>query len=221
MSADVGGRPSTGHMFTGDQIETRSFQIIDELLAGADQTQPEWPVIRRIVHATGDPAIAEHVRIHPQALAAGITALRAGRPIIADVRMVAVGINRRLATQLGCTVVCAIDDPAVAELARADGVTRGVAAMRHLSATLPGAVVAIGNAPTALSALLDYVAAGNPPPALIVGTPVGFVGAAESKAALVQSSGSLVPYITVAGPRGGSGMAVAAVNALLQLAAQE
>ncbi|MHB1131086.1 MAG: precorrin-8X methylmutase [Chloroflexota bacterium] len=217
----MGGRPSVGHMFTGEQIETRSFQIIDELLAGADQTRPEWPVIRRIVHATGDPTIAEDVRVHPQAVAAGIESLRAGRPIIADVRMVAGGISRRLATRFGCTVVCAIGDPVVAELARADGVTRSVAAMRHLSATLPGAVVAIGNAPTALFALLDYLAAGNPPPALIVGTPVGFVGAAESKAALVQSSGSLVPYITVVGPRGGSALAVAAVNALLHLAAQE
>ncbi|MCL4466291.1 MAG: precorrin-8X methylmutase [Chloroflexi bacterium] len=199
-------------------IETRSFAIIAGLLSSFDQSRPEWPLIRRIAHSTGDPAIADHVRVHAQAVAAGIQALRAGRPILTDVKMVAAGINLRLTATLGCEVVCAIDDPAVAELARRHGTTRSAASINHLAYRLPAAIVAIGNAPTALFALLDYLDAGNAPPALVVGTPVGFVGAAEAKAALVGKAYAQVPYITVEGTRGGSAIAAAAVNALLRLA---
>ena len=201
-----------------DMIEPRSFAIIAELLADFDQTEPEWPVVQRIVHTTGDPAVACQIRIHERAVAAGTQALRSGRPILTDVKMVAAGISRGLASQFGCEVLCAIDDPAVAEIARAQRTTRGVASVRHLADRVPGAVVAIGNAPTALFALLDCLDGGLPPPALVVGTPVGFVGAAEAKAELVRRTH--LPYVTIEGTRGGSSIAAATVNALLRLAAK-
>ncbi len=203
-----------------DQIESRSFEIIASILPDLDQAAPEWPIVRRIVHTTGDPSIAGLLRIHPKAVESGVRALREGRTIITDVKMLAAGINRRLADRLGCEVMCAIDDPATVELAQERGITRGAAAIVHLRSRIPGAVVAIGNAPTALFALLDSLDNGLAPPALVVGTPVGFVGAAESKSELVQMAPP-VPYITVEGTRGGSTIAVATVNALLKLAIKE
>jgi precorrin-8X/cobalt-precorrin-8 methylmutase len=208
-----------GHrLLAPEGIEARSFAIINELLPGFDHSQPEWPLIQRIVHTTGDPAIADGIKVHPQAVEAGIRALRAGQPILTDVKMVAAGISRVLAAKLGCEIVCAIDEPAVQAMARERGITRSEAAMRHLSSRMPGAVVAIGNAPTALFALLDYLDAQQPPPALIIGTPVGFVGATEAKAELYSRTPASVPYITLLGTRGGSATAAAAVNALLRLA---
>lgn len=202
-----------------DQIEARSFEIIEGLLPDLDQSAPEWPIVRRIVHTTGDPSIAQLLSIHPKAVESGVRALREGRTIVTDVKMLAAGINRKLAARLGCEIVCAIDEPAAVELAREQGITRGAAAMIHLRPRIPGAVVAIGNAPTALFALLDLMEDGIAAPAVIVGTPVGFVGAAESKAELVQVTPP-VPYVTVKGTRGGSTIAVAAINALLILAVQ-
>lgn len=203
-----------------EQIEARSFEIISGLLPGIDQTRPEWHVLRRIVHATGDPDIAPAVKFHPTAIEAGVRALCSGCPIIVDVAMVAAGINRRLAGQLGCEVLCAIADPAVVAMARDQGLTRGAAAMRFLSPRIQGAVVAIGNAPTALFSLLETMEGGLEPPALVVGTPVGFVGATESKLELVKRGETGLSYLTIEGTRGGSAAAVAAVNALLRLAVE-
>lgn len=216
------GDPLPGRRPLGpEQIEARSFEIISELLPDLDRSRPEWPVIRRIVHATGDPSIAPLVRVHPLAIEAGRRALRSGCPIITDVTMVVAGIDRRAAAAFGCEVICAVAEPAVAEVAREQRTTRGAAAIRHLSSRLPGSVVAIGNAPTALFELLDALNAGLPAPALIVGTPVGFVGAAEAKAELTKRGDLDVPYITVEGTRGGSAIAVASVNALLRLAVND
>jgi len=201
------------------EIETRSFEIISGLLPHVDQRRLDWPVIQRVVHSTGDPTIAHSLRIHPNAVQAALVALRGGRPIITDVRMVAAGISKRLAAKLGCEVVCAIDDPNVADLATRQGITRGAAAMVLLAGQMDAATVAIGNAPTALFALRDLIRSRNANPALIIGTPVGFVGAAEAKAELVALADTGVPYITLEGTRGGSAVAVAAVNALLRLAA--
>lgn len=201
------------------EIETRSFEIIAGLLPHVDQRRLDWPVIQRAVHSTGDPTIADSLRIHPDAVQAALVALRGGRPIITDVRMVAAGISKRLAAKLGCEVVCAIDNPNVADLATRQGITRGAAAMVLLAGQMDAAIVAIGNAPTALFALLDLIRSLNANPALVIGTPVGFVGAAEAKAELVALADTGVPYITLEGTRGGSAIAVAAVNALLRLAA--
>ena len=210
----------TLHALGPDDIQARSFEIIAELLPDYDQAAPEWPIVRRIVHATGDPSIARLLRIHSRAVESGLTALTAGCPIITDVRMVSSGINRSLAGRLGCEVLCAVDDPTVAEIATKQKITRSAAAIINLSSRIPGAIVAIGNAPTALFALLRLLEGGSGAPALVVGTPVGFVGAAESKADLVRAASPTLPFITVEGTRGGSSIADAAVNALLQLAAQ-
>ncbi|MBI2908463.1 MAG: precorrin-8X methylmutase [Chloroflexi bacterium] len=200
----------------GEHIQTRSFEIVAGLLPGLDQAAPEWPIIRRIVHSTGDPAIAGSIRFHREAVHKGLEALWRGQPIVTDVKMVSVGISSSLTARLGCQVLCAIDDLAVQELARERNITRSAAAMVHLSSMTPGAVVAIGNAPTALFALLEGIENGRGAPALVVGTPVGFVGAAEAKARLIERRS--IPYITIEGTRGGSAMAVAAVNALLRMA---
>ncbi len=199
-------------------IEERSFQIIDRLVPGdllpADPA--DRAVAKRIIHAAGDPGLAPLIAIAPGAVAGGVAALRRGCPILTDVRMVAVGVSRDLAGKFGNPIVCLLDDARVPAKARAEGTTRAVAAVRLRAADLAGAVVAIGNAPTALLALLDLVDAGvGGCPALVVGIPVGFVNAAEAKEELV---GRKVPYITVRGHRGGSPLAAAAVNALLKLA---
>ena len=202
------------------QIEARSLEIVSKLLPGFDRSQPEWPLLQRMVHATGDPSVAHLLRIHPRAVEAGVRALRSGCAIITDVGMVSAGISHSIAASLGCEIVCAIAEPAVIRLAQEQGITRSAAAMRYLSARLAGSIVAIGNAPTALLAVLDALDAGFAVPALIVGTPVGFVGAAEAKAELATRAEPTVPYITLEGTRGGSAIAVAAVNALLRLAAK-
>ncbi len=197
------------------EIEERSFRILDGLLPRLDCSPSERQVIARIAHAAGDADVARAVRLHPRAVEAAIAALKAGASIYTDVRMVAVGVSQPLLKHFGCEVHCAIADPRVAARAQADGTTRAIAAMRHFAPGLTGAVVAIGNAPTALLALLDMVDAGDVRPAVIVGMPVGFVAAPESKAELALRD---VPYITVEGPRGGSAMAAATLNALLLLA---
>ncbi len=175
----------------------------------------EREMMLRLVYAAGDPAIAGSVRIHPDAIECAVNALHAGRTIVTDVKMVRAGIDRRRTASLGCPVVCAIDAPEVVERAAAGGVPRAVEAMRYLATELDGGIAVIGNAPTALLSLLDLIDAGQVRPAVVVGMPVGFVAAAESKAELVKRD---VPFITVEGPRGGSPLAVSAVNTLLRRA---
>ncbi len=198
-------------------IEVRSFEIVEGLLPTVAWSEEERRVAVRVIHAAGDPSLAADLRFSPGAVCAGVAALRAGRPIFTDVGMVAAGISRALAGRLGSTVRCLLEAPGVADLAAAEGTTRAAAAVRLAASDLGGAVVAVGNAPTALLALLDLIDAGAPAPALIVGMPVGFVSAAESKAELAARR---APHITLLGTRGGSPLAAAAVNALLRLAAE-
>lgn len=198
-----------------DAIEIKSFAMVEELLPPDLQCTPsEREVIKRMIHAAGDPSIVRDIRIHPEAVAAGLAALQAGATIFTDVQMVHSGINKLGAGKYGCAVECIIDAPAVVVKARAEGTTRAVAAVRLTAPRLAGGIVAIGNAPTALLELLDQIDAGLTPPALVVGMPVGFVAAAESKDELVQRG---VPYISLLGWRGGSAVCVAAVNALLRV----
>ncbi len=166
----------------------------------------------RVIHACGMVDVAADLAFSPGAGTAGRTALTNGAPILCDAKMVAFGITR---TRLpaGNEVICTLDDPAVPALAREMGNTRSAAALELWRPHLEGSVVAIGNAPTALFHLIDMIAAGAPRPALILGMPVGFVGAAESKA-LLASAAHGVPFVVVHGRRGGSAMAAAAVNAL-------
>lgn len=198
----------------GPEIERRSLELSDVALTGTPWRGRDRAVARRMVYSAGDPEIAPLIRIHPRAVEAGVAALRAGRTIFCDVKMVTDGINRSIARRCGCEIQTAIDDPAVFERSRASGYPRAAEAMLHLGAALDGCVVAIGNAPTALLALLDLADADVARPAVIVGIPVGFVAATEAKEALAARE---VPYVTVAGTRGGTPLAVAAVNALLLL----
>ena len=173
------------------------------------------PLALRLVHAAGDSAILDDLAWSRGAVAAGRRALAAGAPILVDSAMVAAGISgERLVA--GNAILCTLHDPKTAGLAAALGTTRSAAAVELWRAHLAGAVVAIGNAPTALFRLLEIIAEGAAKPALVLGFPVGFVGAGEAKAALAVV-GQSTPYVTLHGRRGGSALAAAAVNALASI----
>ncbi len=193
-------------------IEQRSMEIVDKLLPPSlNISEEERLVVRRIVHAGGDPQLAPLIKFSPSAISSGLSAIARGSPIFTDVRMVAAGINERLLERCGCSLSCAMDETRGLE----PDTTRAAAAMRRLGTRLNGAIVAIGNAPTALLALLELIDNDGIRPALVVGMPVGFVQAKESKDELIKRD---IPYITITGNRGGSAVAVATVNALLKMA---
>ena len=166
----------------------------------------------RVIHACGMPEIVSDLAFSPNAGAAGRAALEAGAPILCDSRMVSEGITRAR-MPADNPILCTLHDPSVSALARELGNTRTAAALELWRPHLAGSLVVIGNAPTALFRLLELLDEGAPKPALILGFPVGFVGAVESKAALAANSRG-VPFVTLHGRRGGSAMAAAAVNAL-------
>ncbi len=195
----------------GAEIYRRSFAIIRSEADLARFSPEEEKVAVRVIHASGMVEVAADLAFGPGAVAAAKAALGAGAPIICDSRMVANGITRaRLPASND--VICTLDDPSVPTLALTIGNTRTAAAMMLWGERLKGAVVAIGNAPTALFHLFEMLDAGAPRPAAVIGMPVGFVGAAESKEALMADG--RLPYIVVRGRNGGSAMAAAAVNAL-------
>lgn len=196
----------------GQEIYRHSFSII-RAEADLSAIPPDLEKLAvRVIHACGMVDVVQDLAFSPGAGAAGHAALAAGAPILCDARMVAEGITRaRLPANN--PVICTLNDPGVPELARERGNTRSAVALEHWRAHLEGSVVVIGNAPTALFYLLEMLDAGAPKPALILGFPVGFVGAAESKDMLAADSRG-VPYVVVRGRRGGSAMAAAAVNAL-------
>jgi len=198
-------------------IEGKSFEIITRLLPDLAVGPKERSVIIRIVHATGDPALASQLAFSKGAVEAGVAAITAGVPVMCDVNMVRSGIMPSL-RRLGVDVRCLIEDPETIALAKAEGVTRSVAAMRVARDQLEGAIVAIGNAPTALLEVVRLAREEGVRPALVVGVPVGFVAAAESKEALLASG---LEYVTLPGLRGGTPIAVATVNALARLAAPD
>ncbi len=201
-----------------DEIDRESLKLVEASLPDSRSwSDAERNVVCRIVRAEGDPAIANAVRFSPGAVGQGINALRGGAEVVTDVRMVEVGISKVLLSNLGISTRCQIDTPQVASRAQKEGTTRSVASIRELAPYMNGSVVAVGNAPTALLALLDLVGDKLATPALIIGMPVGFVACAESKEELSRSS---IPYISVWDRRGGSSAAAATVNALLSLAAK-
>lgn len=199
-----------------DSIIKESMNIIEAYMKGMEIPAGEKAVIKRVVHTTGDPALVGQVIFSSGAVNKGIKALVKGRNIYTDVNMVRSGISNKLLARLGGQVYCDIAVPQVMELARQTGITRAAVAMRQNAAKIDGQIVAIGNAPTALFEILGLAREGICRPALVIGVPVGFVGAAESKELLVQSD---LDYITLPGTRGGSPVAAAIVNALLHLAA--
>ncbi|KXF77459.1 precorrin isomerase [Paramesorhizobium deserti] len=196
----------------GQQIYDRSFSIIR---AEADLTRIPADLEKlavRVAHASGMVDVVGDLAFSEGAGEAGRKALASGAPVLCDARMVADGVTRsRLPADN--KVICTLSDPSVPELAKELGNTRSAAAMELWRPYLAGSVVAIGNAPTALFRLLEMLDEGAPKPALILGFPVGFVGAAESKDALAENSRG-VPFVIIRGRRGGSAMAAAAVNAL-------
>lgn len=198
-----------------EAIESRSLAIVDAALGETFADAAERAVATRVLYAAGDPSLVDDLRFAPGAVAAGVAAVARGAAIVVDVRMVLAGIDRARADSLGCELNCAIDDPGVAERAQSAGVTRAVEAIQSLPDRIDGGVVVIGNAPTALLSLLDLCDAGEARPALVIGMPVGFVAAAEAKNELMKRG---LPYLTIAGNRGGSPLAAAALNALLRLA---
>ncbi|MER2250319.1 precorrin-8X methylmutase [Methylorubrum podarium] len=195
----------------GGAIYARSFAMIR-----AESDLARWSgaaerVVVRMIHACGMTDLPRDVEMSDGFAAAGEAALKAGAPILCDVRMVADGVTRaRLPARN--EVVCTLGDPRVPGLAAEMGTTRSAAAMELWRDKLPGSVVAVGNAPTALFRLLELLDEGVAPPAAVIGIPVGFVGAAESKEALARDG--RVPFVVVHGRRGGSAMTAAAVNAL-------
>lgn len=197
------------------QIERNSMALIAPYLTEFSLDEQAIKVYSRMIHASGDPDYANHVLLHPEAISAGLKALKTGCDIFCDVEMVRTGINKRRLAEFGGSVHCLIADEKIAKTAKAAGITRSMAAIREFGKKLDGAVVAIGNAPTALFEVIRLMQEENILPALIIGIPVGFVGAAESKDMLAKVS--KVPFITVAGSKGGSPIAAATVNALLYM----
>ncbi len=194
------------------EIYRQSFSIVR---SEADlESLPETlrPVAIRLIHSCGMTDIPQDLAFSADAVAKAGAALRGGAPVLTDVEMVAHGIIRKY-LPAGNQVICTLNQPEVPELAKQLGTTRSAAAVELWKPHLDGAVVAIGNAPTALFHLMEMVANGAPKPAVILGFPVGFVGAAESKQALTESSLG-IPFLTLLGRRGGSAIAAAAVNAM-------
>jgi precorrin-8X/cobalt-precorrin-8 methylmutase len=201
----------TRYIRDGAEIYRRSFAIIRGEADLARFSHDEERVAVRIIHACGMVETAADIMFAPRAVRAGIAALASGAPILCDSKMVANGITRARLPRSN-EIICTLDAPETPSLAALLGTTRTAAAMELWRDKLAGAVVAIGNAPTALFRLLELLDEGAPAPACIIGMPVGFVGAAESKEALMADG--RVPYLCVRGRKGGSAMTAATINAL-------
>lgn len=209
--------PRFDYLRDPDEIERQSFLQIRQLTDLSRFDPDQQQVAMRLVHTSGDPGIAGDLHFSPGAVQAGLTALARGADVLCDIEMVSRGISQRY---LQGGIHCFLNSPAVAERARQTGETRAMAAMAEWPAHLAGAIVAIGNAPTALFRLLELLDQDAPRPALVIGMPVGFINAAESKQALwnIGPSEFQTPCITLLGRRGGSSLAAATVNALARMA---
>ena len=204
------------HVLPGD-IERTSMAIIDEELMARGIELPAAcaAVVKRVIHATADFDYAENLTFTERVVEQALAALRVGMPIVSDTNMARSGISASTCEKLGIERLCFMANPAIAEDARRDGTTRAVAAMHYATQTYPGAIYAIGNAPTALFALADAMEAGVRP-ALVVGVPVGFVNVVEAKErVLAVCRACKVPAIVALGRKGGSTVAAAICNALL------
>ena len=200
-----------------EEIETESFAIIDRETGNHDWDNDEWQIVRRVIHTSADFEYVSSMILSDGSVAAGIRELRNGCNIVTDTTMALSGISKARIHPFGCRVSCHVADPDVAAAAEAEGITRSVAAMRKGTSSPENRIFVIGNAPTALFELLRLISEGAVSPALIIGLPVGFVGAEESKNALA-SLPHTIPFITNMGRKGGSNVAAAVVNALAILA---
>jgi len=200
----------------GQSIEDESMEIIEREVGSHPYNELEWPIVRRIIHATADFDFAGENKIvfHKDAITSGINALKNGCSIIADVNGVIGGLNKQNPKDFGNNIICNISDPDLAERAKQENKTRAQMSMRIAASEMNGGILVIGNAPTALLEVIKMIREGVTKPALVIGIPVGFVSAEESKEELQTVD---VPFITNTGRKGGSSCAASIVNALFKL----
>lgn len=204
-------------MMKPHEIEKRSFEIIDAEAGSHDFSPAAWSIVRRMIHASADFEYMKSVRMHPRAIEAGVEAIRQGRTIFCDTNMLRTGIRSRNLEKFGAAARSLMADSRIARTASQNDATRAAVAVDAVADQMAGGIYAVGNAPTALLRLIELIEQGRACPAMVIGLPVGFVNAAESKAALLPVD---VPYITNVGRKGGSNVAASVVNALIMLAGQ-
>lgn len=204
------------------EIINESFDIIDSLVDFDNITETFRPIVRRVIHATGDTDYAQNLIISPTAVESAINAITSGKSIVTDVNMVKAGISTKAINLFGGKIICRIADDDVAQKAKESNKTRAITAMQKSLEDISGGIVAIGNAPTAVYSIIDLIRREGIVPALVIAVPVGFVKSAESKEALKifldNKKDPVIPYIVNVGRKGGSAVAVAIVNALLNIA---
>jgi len=201
----------------GQSIEDASMQMIEDEIGTHQYNEKEWPIVRRIIHSTADFDFADKNKIifQENAIQSAMDALKKGCSIVVDVNGVIGLLNKQNPKDFGNKVICRISDPDIMELAKLEGKTRSQVSMREAKAEIDGGIVAIGNAPTALLEVIEMVKEGIVKPALIIGIPVGFICAVESKEALAKLENT--PFITNLGRKGGSSSASAIINAIFKL----
>lgn len=198
-----------------DEIESLSFKIIDKEAGEHSFSPKEWKIVQRMIHTSADFEYMDTVRFHPDAVTAGLNAIRSGKAIVTDTNMAKVGIRKKELEHFGSTACCFINAPEVKKIATETSTTRAKAAVDAAIDIMEDGIYVIGNAPTALLRLIELVKEEKARPALIIGLPVGFVNAAESKAELIKMD---YPYISNIGRKGGSNLAASVVNALAIMA---
>lgn len=199
-----------------EAIEAESFRIIEDEMGTHTFSPGEFNIVRRVIHATADFEFAKNLVFHPDAIRRAVEAIRQGCDIVVDVAMIQAGVSKPALASFGKgRVLSFITDTDVIEEAKREGITRAISSMRKAARVAPAAVYAIGNAPTALFEAVNLIEAKQMSPAVVIGVPVGFVSAVESKEALIDSG---YPHIAARGRKGGTPVAVAALNALLNLA---
>ena len=204
----------------GQSIEDESMQIIENEIGSHSYNEQEWPIVRRIIHSTADFDFARDNKIifHKNAIKNGLEALKNGSSIVVDVNGIIGLLNKQNPKDFGNNVICNISEPSIMEAAKEAGKTRAQMSMRIAKEDMNGGIVVVGNAPTALLEVMEMIREGITKPALVIGIPVGFVSAVESKNELSKTD---IPFITNQGRKGGSPCASAIVNALYKLLRQE
>ena len=204
----------------GQSIEDESMQIIENEIGPHSYNEQEWPIVRRVIHSTADFDFARDNKIifHKDAIKNGLKALKNGSSVVVDVNGIIGLLNKQNPKDFGNNVICNISEPSIMEAAKEAGKTRAQMSMRIAKEDMNGGIVVVGNAPTALLEVMEMIREGITKPALVIGIPVGFVSAVESKEELAKMD---IPFITNQGRKGGSSSAAAIVNALYKLLRQE
>ena len=201
-----------------NEIEKLSFSLIDKEAGPHSFTSLEWRVVRRMIHTSADFDYLQTVRFGNDPITSSIQAIKKGCVLFTDTEMVKAGIRKKDLEKFGCTITCYMNDREVAAMAQSRGTTRALESVTKAAPDLNGSIYVIGNAPTALLHLIELIQKGRSAPTAIIGFPVGFVNAAESKALLEKVN---IPYVTNVGRKGGSNIAASVVNALVLLAMEQ